>query len=427
MEEVPRKFDVVVVGAGPAGSSAAYTLAKKGFKVLLIERGRVPGSKNIFGGRVYAKPLEEIYPNLRNKAPIQRWVTKERVSIVKGLDVFSLDFEGNESTSFICYLSKLAEWMARQAEEAGALLLTEITVDRFYMEDGKIKGIVAGPDVVKADVVVDAEGINRLLLERAGLVGKLKPEYVALGIKETIKLPNEEIERRFGLEEGKGMAWILMGDITQKMPGGGFVYTNDGAISIGLVLLLGHAIKSISRPVYELVEGMRLHPMLGKYFADGNIIEYSAHLIPEASLNLVPSRLYHDGLLITGDAGGFLLNVGYSYRGVDFAAYSGYLAAKAIEEAHTEGGFDSSRLALYEKMLKESFIMKQLTKFKKVYELMRDPMMFERYPELADDIARKLFLIEYETPTIMEAVKEAKKELGWISLLLRMYRVVRTI
>ena len=239
MEEVPTKFDVIVVGAGPAGSSAAYTLAKKGFKVLLVERGRVPGSKNLFGGRVYSKPLEEIYPNLKEKAPIQRWVTKERISIVKGSDVFSLDFEGKESTSFVCYLSQLAEWMARQAEEAGSLLLTEITVDRFHTEDGKVKGIVVGPDVLKADVVVDAEGINRLLLERAGLVKKLEPDYVALGVKETIKLPNEEIEKRFGLEEKEGMAWVLMGEITQKMPGGGFIYTNDGAVSMGLVFLLG--------------------------------------------------------------------------------------------------------------------------------------------------------------------------------------------
>ncbi len=427
MEEVPTKFDVIVVGAGPAGSSAAYTLAKKGFKVLLVERGRVPGSKNLFGGRVYSKPLEEIYPNLKEKAPIQRWVTKERISIVKGSDVFSLDFEGKESTSFVCYLSQLAEWMARQAEEAGSLLLTEITVDRFHMEDGKVKGIVVGPDVLKADVVVDAEGINRLLLERAGLVRKLEPDHVALGVKETIKLPNEEIEKRFGLEEKEGMAWVLMGEITQKMPGGGFIYTNDGAVSMGLVFLLGPATKSVKEPVYEMVERIRLHPALRKYFADGNIIEYLAHLIPEAALKLMPSRLCYDGLLIAGDAAGFLLNVGYSYRGVDFAAYSGYLAAKAVEKAYEEGGFDLSKLSLYEKLLRESFVMKQLVKFKGVHELMRDPMMFEKYPTLVDELAKRLFLIEYDTPTIMEAVKHAKDGIGWLSLLLRMYKLVNTI
>jgi electron transfer flavoprotein-quinone oxidoreductase len=427
MDSVPTKFDAIVVGAGPAGSTAAYTLAKKGFRVLLVERGRIPGSKNIFGGRVYSKPLEEIYPDFVKEAPIQRWVTKERISIVKGSDLFSLDFEGNESTSFICYLTELADWMARKAEEAGAVLLTEITVDSLLVKDGAVKGIRVGEETLEADVVIDAEGINRLLLERAGFVSRLKPNHVALGVKETIKLPNEEIEKRFGLEEKRGLAWILMGDLTSKTPGGAFIYTNDGAISMGIVLLLGHAVRTIDEHVSMMVERMRLHPVLRKYFRDGNIVEYSAHLIPEATMRLMPSRLYHDGLLIVGDAGGFLLNVGYSYRGVDFSAYSGYLAAQAVEKAHKEGGFTADKLVEYDRLLRESFVMKQLIKFKKVYKLMRDPMIFERYPELVNDMAKRLFLIEYDTPTVMEAIDKAKKELSWITLLLNMYRLVSSI
>jgi electron transfer flavoprotein-quinone oxidoreductase len=421
------RFDVIVVGAGPAGSSAAYTLAKKGFKVLLVERGRIVGSKNLFGGRVYVKPLEEIFPNLRKNAPIQRWVTKERISIVNKNDVLSLDFDGKDSTSFICYLSQLASWMARQAEEAGAVLLTEITVNNFHIKDEKVKGIVSGSDVIESEVVIDAEGINRILLERAGFVKELKPDYVSLGVKETIKLPNSEIEKRFGLEDKEGLAWILMGDITKKIPGGAFIYTNDGAVSMGIVLLLGHAVKMIDKPVYEIVEDIRLHQTLGKYFSGGNIIEYSAHLIPEAGTKLIPSKLYHDGLLIVGDAAGLLLNLGYSYRGVDFASYSGYLAAKAVEKAFEDGKYDSSRLALYEQLIKQSFVMKQLIKFKKVHDLINDVNIFQRYPSMANEIARKLFLIDYNTPTLIEAVKEAKDGVNWISLLLSMYRLVSSI
>ncbi len=427
MENIPHKFDVIVVGAGPAGSSAAYTLAKRGFRVLLLERGRIPGSKNLFGGRVYSKPLEDIYPDFKNKAPIQRWVTKERISIVRGSDIFSIDFEGKESTSFICYLSKLVEWMAGQAEEAGAIVLTEITVDRFLMEDGYVRGVIVGSEEVRSDVVIDAEGVNRLLLERAGIVRKLSPKQVALGVKETIQLPNEEIEKRFGLEEKEGLAWIFMGDITNRIPGGGFIYTNDGAVSVGLVLMLDHAINSLKSPIYELVEKMRLHPSLRKYFVDGNIIEYSAHLIPEATIELMPSKFHFNGLLITGDAAGLLLNIGYSYRGVDFAAYSGYLAAKAIEKAHGEGGFDIEKLSTYEEMLRNSFIVKQLTKFKKVHDLMEDPMILKKYPDLVSELAKKLFVLNYDTPTIMEALKQAKKDVGWISLLLSLYRMVKSI
>jgi len=82
--QVPQKFDVVVVGAGPAGSSAAYLLAKAGFNVLVIERGRGAGSKELFGGKIYAAPLREIWPELDKEAPIHRWVTRERMSLVAG-------------------------------------------------------------------------------------------------------------------------------------------------------------------------------------------------------------------------------------------------------------------------------------------------------------------------------------------------------
>jgi Dehydrogenases (flavoproteins) len=69
LASIPSKFDAIVVGAGPAGSAAAYTLAKEGFKTLLIDRGRGGGEKELFGGRVYAQPLRDIWPELDKEAP----------------------------------------------------------------------------------------------------------------------------------------------------------------------------------------------------------------------------------------------------------------------------------------------------------------------------------------------------------------------
>ncbi|MGB9631345.1 MAG: FAD-dependent oxidoreductase [Candidatus Methanodesulfokora sp.] len=417
-----QKFDSIVIGAGPAGSTSAYVLAKSGFNVLLVERGKVAGSKNVFGGRIYINPLKEIYPDIE-KAPIQRWVKKERISLVAD-GCLTLEFQHEKTTSFTAYLSKIAEWMAGKAEEAGATLVTEITVDSLLVEDGKVKGIVAGGDKVYSDVVVDAEGINRLLLERAGIVEKPKPENVALGIKEVIKLSKKDIEDRFGLDDDSGMAWLMMGDVTKGIPGGGFLYTNQDTVSLGIVVNLGGAIRMIKEYAYEIVERMRESPYLKKYLDGGSLVEYSAHLVPQASYKLIP-KLYGDGFVVVGDAAGMLLDLGYTIRGVDLAAYSGYLAAKAIEKAHSSGGITAKNLSIYEKMLKESFVYKQIERFRGTERIFSDARIFTELPEAVTDILRRMFQIEYESDKLLNNARKVKG--GLIRLLLDALKVVRSL
>ena len=74
-----EKFDAIVVGAGPAGNSCAYTLAKRGMKVLQIERGEYPGSKNVQGAIMYADMLEKIIPDFREDAPLERHIIEQRM------------------------------------------------------------------------------------------------------------------------------------------------------------------------------------------------------------------------------------------------------------------------------------------------------------------------------------------------------------
>lgn len=417
-----QKFDSIVIGAGPAGSTSAYVLAKSGFNVLLVERGKVAGSKNVFGGRIYISPLKEIYPDIE-KAPVQRWVKKERISLVAD-GCLTLEFQHEKTTSFTAYLSKMAEWMAGKAEEAGATIVTEITVDNLLVEDGKVKGIVAGGDKVYSDVVVDAEGINRLLLERAGFIEKPKPENVALGIKEVIKLSKKDVEDRFGLDETSGMAWLMMGDVTKGIPGGGFLYTNQDSVSLGIVINLGGAIKMIKEYAYEIVERMRESPYLKDYLKGGSLVEYSAHLVPQASYKLIP-RLYGDGFVVVGDAAGMLLDLGYTIRGVDLAAYSGYLAAKAIEKAHSSGGMTAENLSAYEKMLKESFVYKQIEKFRGTERIFSDPRIFTEFPDAVTGIVKRMFHIEYESEKLLDNVKKVKG--GFFRFILDTLKVVRSL
>jgi len=423
-----KKFDVIVIGAGPSGSTAAYTLAKKGFDVLLLERGRVPGSKNMFGGKVYVSPLKEIYDDFEKYAPIHRWVTCEKISLFSKEDYISIEYKGAKSVSFTTFLTQLSNWMARRAQDEGATLLTEITVDGIYLEDGVAKGVIATGNRVEADVVIDAEGINRLILESAGIVKKPSPSQVALGIKEVIKLSTESINEEFCLNDDEGLAWIMIGDVTGNIPGGAFLYTQKEAISLGLVLILDVAIRAINEHVSRYVERLRTHRLLRRLFEKGTIVEYSAHLIPEDIVRLKPPSYYYDGLLITGDAAGFLLNLGYTYRGVDYAAYSGYLAGLTYEKAHAEGRFDKSTLSYYGKLLYDSFIMRNLKKFKDVHVLMRNPRIFREYPQLFTEFARTIFKAEYDSEKIMSAFSNAKKgKVSWFSLIKDFISLIRRL
>ena len=74
-----EKFDAIVVGAGPSGNSAAYTMAKAGLKVLQIERGEYPGSKNVQGAILYADALEKIIPDFRDEAPLERHIIEQQI------------------------------------------------------------------------------------------------------------------------------------------------------------------------------------------------------------------------------------------------------------------------------------------------------------------------------------------------------------
>ena len=432
---LPSKFDVVVVGAGPAGCSSAYILAKAGFKVLLVERGRGAGSKELWGGKAYAQPLREVWPELDKEAPIHRWVTRERFSFVWGDRVLTIEYKLGRSVAFTSYLPELVSWMARKAEGAGALLVEDVRVDEIIVENGRVVGVRSGSDTIKADVVIDAEGINRMLLEKLGLVERLNVDSgVALGVKETLSLDPRLIEERFNLDKGEGLAWLVAGDITRGLPGGGFIYTMRDSISIGLVLPLGPATKAaeegtLRERVSDLVESFRLHPYFSRFWKEADVIEYGGRLTLEGGLTLMPRKLYMPGLLIVGDAAGLLVNTGYTIRGVDTAVYSGKLAAETIIEAHNKGGFTEENLRVYEEKIRKSYIYRELRNHSAIEDIMRDPFYFTKLPQLILGATSKLFEADYEEPTLLGSLSEASREVGvsLIGLLLRIARVVRRL
>lgn len=418
-----ERFDAIVVGAGPAGSSAALALARRKFSTLLVERGKAPGSKNMFGGRVYSFPLDALLPAWRADCPVERFIARESIVFLDDAASLSIAFEssppspGGGPASFTAIRSKFDAWLAKKAEAEGALLVTGSRVDEVWTEGGRAKGVIAAGDRVAADLVVIADGAMSTLVERAGLRAPLRPEAVSVGVKETIEMPAEAIQERLNLSEGEGAAFVFAGEASEGLRGGGFLYTNKASLSLGLVV----SSEDLARKkvqVGDLMERFKAHPGVRKLVRGGKVGEYSAHLVPELGIGMSP-KLYADGLLVAGDAAGFLINNGYTFRGVDLAIASGIAVGETAAAARDRGGFSAQNLAGYLEALERFHVLSDLETFAKAPSYLKNPRLFETYPKLLLDIAGRVYSVTGEGHARISdiALEEAKGRVSPLRLL----------
>ncbi len=408
-----ERFDAVVVGAGPAGSAAALALAREKFSVLLVERGRAVGAKNMFGGRVYAWPLFDLLPEWEKDCPVERFVTKESLVFLSGEASLAIQFESprastDRASSFTALRPRFDEWLAKKAEAAGAMMITGIKVDDLLMEGGHVRGVVAGPDRIPADVVVIAEGAMGPLARKAGLLPDLRPESVSVGVKETVELPAATIQERFNVGEKEGAAVVYAGDASLGLRGGGFLYTNKASLSLGLVV----SSEDLARKKVEIqavMEKFRLHPSVQRLIKGGKVSEYSAHLVPELGLGM-KARYIGDGVLLAGDAAGFLINHGYTFRGVDLAIASGIAAARAAVDARARGDWSAAGLASYERHLRTLNVLTDLETFRSTGGYLKNERLFTLYPKLLLGIAEKVYTVDgSRKERISEIVRDEMK------------------
>lgn len=431
---VRERFDVIVVGAGPAGTAAAYRLAQQRVKVLVIERGMAPGAKNMMGGRIYTHSLETLIPDFRERAPLERQVKKERISIGAGGDMTTIEYATNnvasDEESYVVLRAKFDKWLAEEAEKQGALIISNVQVTELITEgsgkDSRVIGVRCHDDEVYANMVIIAEGANTVLLEEAGLTGPTPPHSMAVGVKEVYTLKPEVINDRLGLNDKEGMAWLTLGDMTDGILGGGFIYTNEGSLSVGMVVGL-EDIGKANRSIDDMLGAFISHPSIAPLLKNAQLKEHSAHLVPEGGYMSMP-KLGGKGYLVVGDAARMCMNLGYTIRGMDLAIQSGICAAEAINVGLRDSNMDAVS-KLYEKEIKNSWLGKDLKLYKHMPQFLADtPGIFQTYPAFVNDLMHDVFMVNGKgAEPLMKKMMRRAKSVGLSTLIRDAWKGVRSL
>ncbi|WP_123538480.1 FAD-dependent oxidoreductase [Halosimplex salinum] len=411
-------FDAVVVGAGLAGSTAALTMADEGLDVLLVERGRYPGAKNVFGGVLYTPTLRQLVDV--DAAPLERYIAERRFGMLSDEDETAVSISPGEwhdpphNDSYTVLRGEFDEWLAEQAVEAGATLVTRTTVTGLLREGDRVVGIETDrPDgTIRAPYVVLAEGGNSLVSEGADLKEKDRRENVAVGVKEVLEFPEREhaIEDRFRLTGDAGVSYHYFGEgAVGDAFGGGFIYTNGDTVSVGLAYRLSDAATSQPDPEGTL-NAFKTHPAVAPLLRGARTVEYTAKTIPEGGADEIP-ELVHDGAVIVGDAAGLVLNNGLHLEGTNMAVESGYHAANAVASAAQRGRTDADALAAYREDLESSFVVENLERYEWLIERVQADreLLFEELPRAVADAGSEYFRMD-RAPKDQHA-STAKREL----------------
>jgi electron transfer flavoprotein-quinone oxidoreductase len=394
--------DAVVVGAGPAGAAAAWALARAGRSVLLVERGPFPGSKNMYGGVVYGRMLDQMVPRWWEQAPIQRWVTRRSTMVLTETQALTVDFRtdawaGPPYNGATAYRPDFDAWLAGHAEAAGATVLCSTTVTGLLRDGGRVVGVRTdrADGEIAAKVVIACDGVNSFLAKEAGLAGRSDPNDYTIGVKETISLPKHVIDERFGVRDRQGVDIEIIGG-TGTVPGGAFVYTNLETVAVGVVLSVTDLAAQARRPEQFIAE-LKAHPAIAPLVEGGDVKEYSAHVIPEAGYHKL-TQLTGDGLLVAGDAAGLCLAAGLWLEGVNFAIGSGLAAGRTAAAAIASGDVSEAGLAGYRRDLEASFVLQDHRRLRDVPHLVLSERVQHRYPALACNVVERMFRVDNPAP-----------------------------
>ena len=426
------KYDVVVVGAGPAGLSAAILLAKAGVKVIVIERGKFPGAKNVMGGVFYTDCMKGIVDEFPGKAPVERHIIEQRMWILDekssvGFNHKNDRFNEEPYNCHTVFRAKFDRWLSDEAEKAGALIISNTVVREAIIENGNVVGVRTDRPQgdVYANTVIVADGVNSLLAKSLGMRENIKKDAVAVAVKEVIGLDEKVINDRFNVKSGEGVTIEMTGNFFNG-EAMAFLYTNQKSVSLGVGMVIADLVKNKLNP-NELIEGLKKHPSVAPLIEGGETKEFLVHLIPEGGFHAVP-KVVGNGVMLVGDAA--MLVDSIHREGSNLAITSGRFAAETYLEAAKKGDFSEKTLSLYAEKLKDSFVMKDLKKYKGLPDMLqKNERLLKKYPKVLNDAAFELLNVNGVSKKDKEKLiwKNMKQEIGLGNMVKDMFKIWRNV
>lgn len=378
-EAVP--MDVVFVGAGPAGLAGAIELAKLvrqdneqgggigDVEIAVLEKAAGLGEHTLSGAVINPAPFRSLFPELEDEEfPFRTPVTGERVYLMreKGATKIPTPPTMQNHGNYIASLCEVVRWLGEKAEEAGINVFTGFPAESLLVDGDNVIGVrttPAGlnrdgsqgsgyqpPTDITARVVALSEGsrgsLAQAFFEWQDITSE-NPQIYALGVKEIweTKKPLDAVIHTVG--------WPLPNDAF----GGSFAYPLEpNVMALGIVVGLDY--RDARLDVHALLQQLKLHPLFREYLDGGEMVEWGAKTIPEGGFYSLPARRTGSGVVVLGDAAGFVEVA--SLKGVHYAVQSGILAAHAIFDALKKGDVSAAGLAAYDTAIDRSFIRADL-------------------------------------------------------------------
>ena len=377
------ELDVVIVGAGPAGLACAIELAKLAkadgseLNIGVLEKAEALGEHSLSGAVVNPRAMRELFPDLEiSDFPFRQPVTKEAVYVLTKSGKLRLPTPPTMHNRgyYIASLCEIVRWLGAKAEALGVNIFTGFPAAQLLVRgqavagvrtapagldrDGKPSAGSSAPNDLTAKVTALAGG-SRGLLAQAWCewrhVPSRNPQIFALGVKELweTKQPLDRIIHTLG--------WPLPTDAF----GGSFVYPLEpNLVALGLVVGLDY--RDANLDVHILLQRLKQHPLLRSLLAGGEMVEWGAKTIPEGGYFALPERRSGDGVVLLGDAAGFV-DVP-SLKGIHYAMQSGIYAARAIFQTLKTG----ASLGEYDRLIDASYVSGDLYRTRNMRLAFRD-------------------------------------------------------